>query len=306
MPPHAHPHRLNAPPPGRNIFYLVPSGTQSTTSDNIGTFLRLGEYSDVEKRVFDHGHQSDLYPAKHVSDEGNDSSVYTNAAGGSQGILMSCDGRLLIKTAEKMYVESGDYHQKTSNYDLDVDGNMNATVQNNFNLTTEKGDMTVTSASKLKVECNAEERKIKGKSTHTYDKWHLIKYKDSYESHKYGWDFQSIYGFNMTSYYGGIMESVYGVRMQFDKFNFFSDWVCFNWKGVQIDLKTIVMKKVTAKFGSTDCKAELNEIMVGLEGLKVENSTMKGMCGNLQVQTVTAELKNSGCDVKLGNLTCYV
>jgi len=302
-----HPHRHNAPAARRTMFYLVPTSPPSSTTDKVGAFLRLGEYSDVEHRVFDHGHEDDLFPAQHISDEGDDSSVYTNAAGGSEGIMMSCDGRMLIKAAEKMYLESGDYHQKTNGkHTLDVDGDQTTTIKDHYKLSTESGDMTVTSASKLKVTCQKEERSIKGKSEHTYDKWHLIKYKDSYESHKWGWDFNSIYGFNMTSYYGGIMESVYGVRMQFDKFNFFSDWVCLNWKGTQIDLKAIVMKKVTAKFGSTDCTAEWNQIMVGLESLKVENSQMKGMCSNLQVETVQADLKSSGCDVKLGNLTCYV
>lgn len=301
------PHGHNVPPARRTMFTLVPSKTNSPSHDKVGAFFRLGEYSDVEQRVYDHSHQSDLFPAQHITDEGNDSSVYTNAAGGSEGIMMSCDGRLLVKAAERMYLETGDYHQQSrGNHTLDVDGTQTTAIQNHYNLSTETGDMTVSSAGKLKVTCQKEERKIKGKSEHTYDKWHLIKYKDSYESHKFGWDFNSTYGFNMTTYYGGIMESVYGVRMQFDKFNFMSDWVSFNWKGTQIDLKGIVMKKLTAKFGATDCSAEWKEIMVGLEGLKVENSQMKGMVSNLQVESVQADLKNFGCDVKLGNLSCYV
>jgi hypothetical protein len=307
--PHPHPqrHRHNAPAARRTMFYLVPTSSPSTTTDKVGAFLRLGEYSDVEQRVYDHGHEDDLFPAQHISDEGDDSSVYTNAAGGSEGIMMSCDGRILVKAAERMYLETGQYHQKTNgNHTLDINGTQTTSIENHYNLDTEKGDVNVTSASKLKVTCQKEERKIKDKSDHTYDKWHLIKYKDSYESHKYGWDFQSIYGFNMTSYYGGIMESVYGVRMQFDKFNFFSDWVCLNWKGTQIDIKAIVMKKVTAKFGATDCSAEWEEIKVGLQGMKAEATRLEAKRKELQVKSVQAELKNFGCDVKLGNLSCFV
>lgn len=301
------PHGHNAPPARRTMFYLVPSNSNSASTDNVGAFLRLGEYSDVEKRVFDHNHQSDLFPAQHITDEGNDSSVYTNAAGGAEGIMMSCDGRVLVKAAERMYMETGAYHQKTNgSHTMDVNGDMSHAVQDNYALTTETGGMTVTCAKKLKVECDEEDRNIKGKSTHTYDKWHLIKYKDSYETHKFGWDFNSIYGFNMTTYYGGVMESVYGVRMQFDKFNFLSDWVSLNWKGTQIDLKGIVMKKLTAKFGLTDCSAEWDEIMVGLQGMKAEATRLEAKRKELQVQSVQAELKNFGCDVKLGNLSCYV
>jgi len=301
------PHGHNVPPARRTMFTLVPTKTTSSSNDKVGAFLRLGEYSDVEQRVFENDHQDDLFPAKHISDEGNDTSVYTNAAGGSEGIMLSCDGRLLMKADERMYLETGEYHQKSNgNHTLDIDGHQNTSIQNSYNLNTEKGDMTVSSAGKLKVTCQKEERKIKDKSEHTYDKWHLIKYKDSYESHKFGWDFNSIYGFNMTTYYGGIMESVYGVRMQFDKFNFMSDWVSLNWKGTQIDLKGIVMKKLTAKFGLTDCSAEWKEIMVGLEGLKVENSQMVGTNSNLKIQSVQADLKSYGCDVKLGSVCAYV
>jgi len=301
------PHGHNAPQARRTMFYLVPSNNNSASSDKVGAFLRLGEYSDVEQRVFEQSHQSDLFPAQHVTDEGDDSSVYTNAAGGAEGIMMSCDGRVLVKAAERMYMETGAYHQKTNgSHTMDVDGSMSHAVQNDFGLTTETGGMTVTCAKKLKVECDKEERKIKDTSEHTYDKWHTIKFKDSYESHKFGFDFNSIYGFSMTTYYGGIMESVYGVRMQFDKFNFMSDWVSLNWKGTQIDLKGIVMKKLTAKFGATDCSAEWNEIMVGLQGMKAEATRLEAKRKELQVKSVQAELKNFGCDVKLGNLSCYV
>lgn len=304
MPPRAGHNSRNA---RRTMFYLVPSNSNSDSTDNIGTFLRLGEYSEVERRSFENQHHDELYPAKHISDEEDDTSVYTNAAGGSQGIMMSCDGRILLKSAERMYIESADYHQKTNgDHVLDIDGSMSTVVEDNIDMSTEKGNMTLKSASKMKLECNDQEVKVKGKSEHTYDKSHTIKYKGSYFSEKYGWDFQSIFGMNMTTYYGGIMESVYGVRMQFDKFNFMSDWVSLNWKGTQIDLRGIVMKKVTAKFGSTDCKAEWDEIMVGLQGMKAEATRLEAKRKELAIKSGEIDMQNNRVGARLVGIECIV
>ena len=291
----------------RNIFYVVPSSSNSETTDNIGALFRLGEYSDLEKQSFENDHHDELFPAKHIDVEGDDTSVYTNAAGGSQGILMSCDGRILIKAAERMFLETGQYHQKTNgDHELDVDGSLTAVVEDNINISTENGDVNLTSASKLKVTAQKEERTLHDKSEHTYKKSHTVKYKDSYFSEKYGWDFQSIFGLNMTTYYGGVMETVYGVRMQFDKFNFMSDWVSLNWKGTQIDLKGIVMKKVTAKFGSTNCKAEWDEIMVGLQGMKAEATRLEAKRKELAIKSGQIDLQNNQCGARLVGIECVV
>jgi|GEM_PF-5120685 len=291
----------------RTLFYLVPSNSNSETTDNIGTLLRLGEYSDVEQRAFENRHHDEIFPEQHINDEEDDTSVYTNAAGGSQGIMMSCDGRILIKSAERMYLETGDYHQKTDgNYTLDIDGNLSAVVEDKIDISTEKGDINITSASKLKVSAQKEERTLHDKSEHTYKKSHTIKYKDSYFSEKYGWDFQSIFGFNMTTYYGGIMESVYGVRMQFDKFNFLSDWVSLNWKGTQIDLKGIVMKKLTAKFGSTDCSAELEELSIHFKGLQAGAKRLEAQRKELAVKSGQVDLQNNQMGARLVGIECVV
>lgn len=304
----------------RNVFYLVPSDSTDDTKDDIGAFFRLGEYSEVERTAFENYHHDELFPAQHISDEGDDTSVYSNAAGGSQGILLACDGRVLIKAAEKMYLETADYHQQVNgDYALDVDGDYTAAVEDSINVSTDNGGITVTSGRNQQIKINAgdgtgkleikskdESKNIQGKSDHTYHKWHTVKYKDSFESHKFGWDFNSIYGFSMTTFYGGIMESVYGIRMQFDKFNFMSDWVSFNWKGTQIDLKGIVMKKLTAKFGMTDCSAEWDEIMVGLQGLKAEATRLEAKRKELAVQSGSVDLKNHGTGARLVGIECVL
>lgn len=314
--------RLPAEPcsPRRNVFYLVPADGSDEATDNIGAFFRLGEYSDTERDAFQNDHEDQLFPAQHISDEGGNTSVYANAAGGSQGILMSCDGRILIRAAEKMYLETADYHQKANgSYTLDVDGSFSATVEDSASLTTDKGGIALSSGNnqgislkagdgtgKLDIKAGEESKDIGGKSDHTYKKWHTVKYKDSYTRETYGWDFHSVFGFNMTSYYGALMESVYGVRMQFDKFNFMSDWVSLNWKGTQIDLKGIVMKKLTAKFGATDCSAEWNEIMVGLQGLKADATRLEAKRKELALQSGNVNLKNNGTEARLVGIECVI
>ncbi|GAA0771305.1 hypothetical protein GCM10009077_02340 [Roseibium denhamense] len=301
-------------------MYLVPSASTDEATDNIGAFFRLGEYSQTERNAVENDHESELFPAQHIEDEDDQTGIYTNAAGGSQGIMLACDGRILVKAAERMYLETGDYHQKVNgDYTQDVEGAYTSVVKDNIDISSEDGQIKIQSANnkplklkagdgsgKLEIKAKDEEKNIKGESEHTYHKWHTIKYKDSYESHKFGWDFNSIYGFAMTTYYGSKMESLYGLRMQFDKFNFLSDWVSFNWKGTQIDLKGIVMKKITAKFGKSDCSAEWDEIMVGLQGLKAEATRLEAKRKELAVQSGNVDLKNHSTGARLVGIECVL
>lgn len=97
---------------------ITTPGVPAKADSGVGAFFRLGGYSDEEQTQTTN--QSGFYPAKHISDEGGDgaASVYEKAAGPdastSHGILLACDGRILVKAAERMYVESGAFHQKTN------------------------------------------------------------------------------------------------------------------------------------------------------------------------------------------------
>ncbi|MGS4885800.1 hypothetical protein [Roseibium sp. MB-4] len=100
----------------RYQYFFVPShqkeedDTECVTKP--GAFLRLGSYSDIEEESA----QSDngvaaYYPSRHIANETGDR-VYKNAAGPraaqSCGITMACDGRVLIKSEEKFFVETTD------------------------------------------------------------------------------------------------------------------------------------------------------------------------------------------------------
>ncbi|MTI45206.1 hypothetical protein JM93_01412 [Roseibium hamelinense] len=115
----------------------VPANSDEV-SDNIdlGAILRLGSYSDLESQA--HRLQEDqkhYYPLQHIQDEGGlgNEAIYKNAAGSDSGkhhgILLACDGRVLLKSGEKMYVESGDQNVKVhGNYKLDATGSVTVTA----------------------------------------------------------------------------------------------------------------------------------------------------------------------------------
>lgn len=100
----------------RYQYFFVPSHQKEEDDAECvtkpGAFLRLGSYSDIEEESA----QSDngvaaYYPSRHIASEAGDR-VYKNAAGPraaqSCGITMACDGRVLIKSEEKCFVETTD------------------------------------------------------------------------------------------------------------------------------------------------------------------------------------------------------
>jgi len=136
----------------------VPANSDEV-SDNIdlGAILRLDSYSDLESQA--HRLQEDqkhYYPVQHIQDEGGlgNEAIYKNAAGSDSGkhhgILLACDGRVLLKSGEKMYVESGDQNVKVNgNYKLDATGSV----------TVAAGEaVSVTSADKQKITLNASDQ----------------------------------------------------------------------------------------------------------------------------------------------------
>lgn len=100
----------------RYQYFFVPS--QQKEEDDAecvtkpGAFLRLGSYSDIEEEsAQSHNGVAAYYPSRHIAGETGDR-VYKNAAGPraaqSCGITMACDGRVLIKSEEKFFVETTD------------------------------------------------------------------------------------------------------------------------------------------------------------------------------------------------------
>jgi len=93
-------------------YFYVPKtlgadGTSSDDDSGLGAFIRLGEYSDMEEAAYNGNTYTDYYPDQHIAAE-SDTSIYTNAAGGGKGILMACDGRMLVRAGKKLYVNADD------------------------------------------------------------------------------------------------------------------------------------------------------------------------------------------------------
>ncbi|MGV2976954.1 hypothetical protein AB1P65_15990 [Roseibium alexandrii] len=100
----------------RYQYFFVPSHQKEEDDADCatkpGAFLRLGSYSDIEEESAqsDNG-VSAYYPSRHIASETGDR-VYKHAAGPraaqSCGITMACDGRVLIKSDEKFFIETTD------------------------------------------------------------------------------------------------------------------------------------------------------------------------------------------------------
>jgi hypothetical protein len=103
-----------------HAYLYIPNSTGSSRSSatdddgKLGAILRLGTYADIEKAAYDANSSTcgKFYPAQHLIDESS-TAKYRNAGGtnNGKGILLACDGRILIRAGEKAYINSaGDMH----------------------------------------------------------------------------------------------------------------------------------------------------------------------------------------------------
>ncbi|MBO9420304.1 MULTISPECIES: hypothetical protein [Stappiaceae] len=120
-------------------YFYVPAakGSTATSADDsgLGAFLRLGGYSDVETASITNQTATSYFPEGYLSDRGDaagsNAETAQYAAGPnsstSNGILLACDGRILVKAGEEMYLESKKYRHKASGtYDIKATGKLTA------------------------------------------------------------------------------------------------------------------------------------------------------------------------------------
>jgi len=135
-----------------HVYFLVPYNVDTDAEvDELGAMLRLGEYSDVEKTAEKDGYIDEYYPEQHIDDAGAAGKDSTAIAAGekdyAKGILLACDGRLLLKTRGKMYADTADYHRRTrGTYKLVIDNTYTVTVSGDVSITSTKGDINVTAS----------------------------------------------------------------------------------------------------------------------------------------------------------------
>jgi len=93
-----------------SAFLFVPNndGKSSTTP---GALFRLGSYCEIEAEAKTQDDANTLYPEQFVSSAASSTKAYEDAAGSTDkkgGILLSCDGNLLVKACEKTFLRSDD------------------------------------------------------------------------------------------------------------------------------------------------------------------------------------------------------
>ena len=108
---------------GKSVYLFVPSAADNATtasnranrtgideSKSPGSYFRLGSYSDMEAAASTN-EQALFYPRQHIMDSGNTQAAnYRNADGEgdnySAGIMLACNGRVLIRSEERTYIHS--------------------------------------------------------------------------------------------------------------------------------------------------------------------------------------------------------
>ncbi|MEM8811446.1 MAG: hypothetical protein AAGF59_02430 [Pseudomonadota bacterium] len=119
---------------------------------NPGAILRLGTYCDSETDAGNRQALATFYPASHIADttpnELASSTGDPTASPLHYGILLSCNGRVLSKAGEKLFVES------VGQMDIDIDGAL--TLESGGDLTmTAGGDIGIQSGAAKSITINA-------------------------------------------------------------------------------------------------------------------------------------------------------
>ena len=146
-----------------HVYFFVPYNVDDDGDDDeLGAILRLGEASDLEYDCTS-SELAAYYPQQHISDAGDSDTAVGEAAGVSdsetlKGILLSCDGRILVKAGEKMYIETGAYNQAVNgNYELDATGSYTTAAAGTVSISSTGSDVKIASADSKDIHITAGE-----------------------------------------------------------------------------------------------------------------------------------------------------
>ncbi|GAA0782562.1 hypothetical protein E1180_07685 [Roseibium denhamense] len=136
-----------------HAYLFVPYNADiEADDDELGAIIRLGEFSDIEELASSDGYLDEYYPKQHIDDANAEGLSPTHSASGSEekhkGILLACDGRILVMAREKMYLETAYYHQNTTgDNNLVVGGTYTISVKGDIGITSTDGNITVKASS---------------------------------------------------------------------------------------------------------------------------------------------------------------
>lgn len=133
----------------RYQYFFVPS--HQTDEDDAecitkpGAFLRLGAYSDIEEEsARTDGGLFAYYPSRYIARESGDA-TYKQASGSnaaqSCGITLACDGRVMLKAEEEIFIEATDLLDIHSGKDINLTadtGPITAATGNDFSVVATK------------------------------------------------------------------------------------------------------------------------------------------------------------------------
>lgn len=290
-------------------FYVPGSSTNSTTTiddSGLGTILRLGEYADIEETAYNAGSgtYSAYYPAQHIADESG-TAIYTNAAGGGKGILMACDGRILVKSGEKMYLNTtGNIHVQSAEGSVTVkSGTKAGTAQNIYIIAADgKGDLETT-VYKDKRTVNGEQYENvtdvsrKYYTANKYEIYHSDQYKEVYgttKSTQWGIDRKYFMGGTLSCKLAAEFAITLAVSVAVDpitKFSFYGMKLdCGFWKidfvlGFKTEIKNGHIETSPFAFKSKAVEVKAN-------ATKAEAIPVKASTGGVTAEQIAAECAN--------------
>ncbi|GGB45853.1 hypothetical protein GCM10011316_17450 [Roseibium aquae] len=199
-------------------YFYVPKtlgGDNTSFSDDtgLGGFIRLGEYSDMEQAAYTGNTHSSYYPAQHLAAESG-TGIYTNAAGGGKGILLACDGRVLVKAGEKLFINAaGEIGIESTNSTIKLKSGDNQNIDiiaGNATDNTKRGKVNITAKAYTR-DVRGEEYTIvnsvsrKYYEAASYSIYHASSYKEVWsrtDTLHLGASYTYFFGFKLTTHVG--------------------------------------------------------------------------------------------------------
>ncbi len=296
-------------------YFYVPADiadpTSSADDSGLGAFIRLGEYSDIEEESYTNGDYEDYYPAEQVREESGDD-VYKKAAGGSKGILLSCEGRMLVKSGEKLFINadddiniesSGGAISITSGTDGDgkpqdilisaANGKGNVTQKYYKSTITVEGEdyEKVTSVSRKYYEANK------------YEIYHADSFKEVYAnttSIQHGGNLKYFMGGTVSLKLAGEFNLALAAVLDIAALTKFAFW------GVKFDCGILKIDFCSWKMEVKEGKVSMSGSNFKAKAVKVDTSATSAKADGVAVQSRATEANANAVEAKTGNVKALI
>ncbi|GAA0783976.1 hypothetical protein E1180_09525 [Roseibium denhamense] len=286
----------------KHFYFYLPrlSENEEDVPDNIdlGAIFRLGGYCELEEQAGDVEEDAEhYYPEKHIEDEGGlgSDNIFQHAAGSSpstsHGILLACDGRILLKAGEKYYLQTADQNiDVEGNYELEVSGNVDVAAEGsvkiesgtNQSITLDAGNETGT----IYIQGKEQQTKIMG---HSYE---LIT-ENSYEVvHANRYEFFA--GGKVEMVTGGCLEMnlaavaaiSLNAALEMNLFvNISITTLEMSFKKFEFDIAEMKLVSPATKAEMTELETQMHALSSRISDVQVEVNPLKTRAGELEAAT---------------------